>query len=206
MVKEVKTQRKTPQNGVRLMVRVEYVGIIAVAFLVIGMMIGSKMSGASGKIVVDTAPQAQPGMTAAAMPSPEEIKHTVEQIGKINNYGALVNMGNKAMDEGITAVAVAAYEKALTMQPNDPNVITDLGAVYRDQMKDPKKAVELFQRAAKVDPKHVQSRYNLGLAAMDTSDFKTAKNAFSEVIKIAPDSEQAQEAKQRLEDLKKHGH
>jgi tetratricopeptide (TPR) repeat protein len=57
------------------------------------------------------------------------------------------------------AQAVGFYEKAATLLPDDPNVLTDLGVCYRGA-GDPQKALEAFTRAEKADPKHWQSLYN----------------------------------------------
>lgn len=203
MAKQDKKSGIKPQSttSVKMMIRVEYVGIIAVACLLMGAIIGNLLSNAPGKTGNSTPTQSDSSMAASQM-SDEEINRYMSQIGQTSNFEALVSMGNAAMDQKITALAVAAYEKALTINPKDPNVITDLGAVYNDQMGQPQRALELFKRAAKLDAEHVQSRFNMGIAYMHLKDMDSAKKAFEEVVKLFPGTEQANEASHQMELLK----
>lgn len=208
MAKEVKSQKSSQrpaQSG--LMVRIEYVGVIAVFCLLAGAIIGNKMVGNGGKIMVDTSQQQTAAMggpamdPSAQMPTQEVIDHLMQQIGNTRNLDSLVKMGNMAMDKRMTAVAVAAYEKALTIDPNDPNVLTDLGAVYNDQMGQSQKALDLFKKAAKLDPKHIQSRFNMAIAYRSLKNDQMARQSLNEVISLAPGSEQATDAKRILDDM-----
>jgi tetratricopeptide (TPR) repeat protein len=67
------------------------------------------------------------------------------------------------------------------------------------------KAVADFQRAGKVNPKHLQSFFNLGIVySQDLKNPDAAAKAFNQVIEIAPDSPQAGQARQFLAGLKQH--
>ena len=65
-------------------------------------------------------------------------------------------------------------------------------------------AIANFEKAGKIDPKHVQSVYNLGVVwANDKHDAAKAAAAFNKVIAIAPGSPQAVEARKALADIGK---
>ena len=71
---------------------------------------------------------------------------------------------------------------------------------------EPDKAIEEFKKAAQIDPKHVNSRYNLGLVLLhDKRDMKAAITAWEDYLKVDPNSERAQRLKAQLEKMKKMG-
>jgi tetratricopeptide (TPR) repeat protein len=58
--------------------------------------------------------------------------------------------------------------------------------MYR-RSKNPAKAIELFEKAMKIDPKHEQSRFNKGIVLMyDLNDKQGAIAAWEELLKINP--------------------
>jgi len=65
------------------------------------------------------------------------------------------------------------------------------------------KAVSNFEKANQVDPRHVQSLFNLGVVyAYDLNQPQKAAVAWEKVIQIAPSSPQAMQARQGIENLK----
>src|SRR5665647_300601 len=76
------------------------------------------------------------------------------------NHKAWVELGNTYFDAQMPAKSVEAYAKALELNPNDPNVLTDQGVMYR-QLGWFDKAIENFTKANTVDPRHIQSLYNI---------------------------------------------
>jgi cytochrome c-type biogenesis protein CcmH/NrfG len=98
---------------------------------------------------------------------------------KPGDADALVHLGNAAYDAREFAQAADAYEKALKLRPNDPNVMTDLGTAYRYE-GEVDKALELFRRARAVDKTHWQSLYNeVIVLAMDKHDHEGAEAALA---------------------------
>ena len=119
------------------------------------------------------------------------------------NRNAWVQLGNDYFDTHQREKAIEAYGKALELQPNDPNVITDQGVMYRE-LGDFDHAIANFERAAKLDPGHVQSLYNLGVVwGVDKKDPAKAAAAWKKVIEIAPQSPQAEQARQSLSSIGK---
>jgi tetratricopeptide (TPR) repeat protein len=75
-----------------------------------------------------------------------------------DNYDTLVHAGNVQYDMGNYVKARELYERARVIRDDSPDLLTDLGVCYREA--DPKKALEMFSRAAAMSPSHWQSRFN----------------------------------------------
>lgn len=117
------------------------------------------------------------------------------------NHDAWVSLGNAYFDSHQAQPAVEAYGKALALQPADPNVLTDQGVMYR-QLQQYDKALANFQKASKLDPKHLQSLFNQGVVlAYDLNKSDEATKVWNKVIAIAPESQQAAQARQQISQL-----
>lgn len=118
------------------------------------------------------------------------------------NAQAWIALGNDYFDTKQRQKAVDAYARALELKPNDPDVLTDQGVMYRE-LGAFDKAVANFKQANQLDPRHVQSVYNLGVVyAFDLKDRDQALAAWRRVVEIAPSSPQAVQAQQAMADLK----
>jgi cytochrome c-type biogenesis protein CcmH/NrfG len=189
------------------------IGLLAGLF--VGYQIGS--SGASRAAPVAAMPAMPPGMPAGqppgmppgmgGAPNPE-IQQQIATLQSVvardpKNFEAWVQLGNDFFDTRQPQKAIEAYGRALELKPNDPNVLTDQGVMYRE-LGQFDKAVANFTRASKADPSHVQSLFNLGVVyASDLKQPQKATEAWNKVIQIAPSSPQAAQAKQGIADLKK---
>ncbi|HYS82511.1 MAG TPA: tetratricopeptide repeat protein [Anaeromyxobacteraceae bacterium] len=115
---------------------------------------------------------------------------------------AWIALGNDYFDTNQAQRAVDAYAKALALKPDDADVLTDQGVMYR-KLQAFDKAIANFQRAHQVDPRHVQSVYNLGVVyAFDLKDQAKAIAAWNRVIEVSPQSSQAAQARQNIQELK----
>ena len=65
------------------------------------------------------------------------------------NHDAWVSLGNLYFDTHQAQRAVDAYGKALALKPNDPNVLTDQGGMYRE-LTQFDKAIANFQKASQL--------------------------------------------------------
>jgi cytochrome c-type biogenesis protein CcmH/NrfG len=107
-------------------------------------------------------------------------------------------LGNVYFDTQQREKAIEAYGEALALEPKSPDVLTDQGVMFRD-LRQLEKARENFERARQLDPKHVRSLYNLGvLYAADLGDLDRAIAAWEEVVRIAPQSPDAVNARQAI--------
>ena len=109
-------------------------------------------------------PDAAPSSGAAAGVEDDAELMRLERAVRKNpqDAAAWAALGNLHFDRHQPEEAVRAYESSLALKPNDPNVLTDLGTMYR-HMDEFDKALSLFERASTLDPKHHQSVFNKGV-------------------------------------------
>ncbi len=136
--------------------------------------------------------------------TPEELEAHIQALkdkihqepDNVKNY---VDLGNLLFDAGRFTDAIPYYQKALELDPKQPEVIVDMGVCYFQQ-EDYAKAKELFQKALDIDPNHVYALYNMGIVDIRMGDVEGLINAWTKLIEIAPNSPQAQRAKQILDE------
>ena len=184
--------------------------------LIVGLAIGGLLgyqAGSAGRVMRDErpAPVAAPAMPPeGAAPAPmQRPGGSLEAAQRISageaivardpkNVRAWISLGNDYFDTHQSKKAIEAYGRALELEPDNPDVLTDQGVMYREAgMFD--KAVANFQKASQLDPKHAQSLFNLGVVySNDLKDNAKAEKAFKKVIEVAPGSPQAQQAQEAL--------
>jgi len=97
-----------------------------------------------------------------------------------------IQLGNLCFDSDLPEKAIAAYEKALALNPNNADVLTDLGVMYRKAGKFDK-AVQSFDKAVGVNPKHEIARFNKGIVLMhDLNNPQGAIQAWEELLAVNP--------------------
>ena len=97
-----------------------------------------------------------------------------------------IQLGNLCFDSDFPEKAIAAYEKALALNPNNADVLTDLGVMYRKSGKFDK-AVQSFDKAVAVNPKHEIARFNKGIVLMhDLNNPQGAIQAWEELLAVNP--------------------
>jgi tetratricopeptide (TPR) repeat protein len=78
-----------------------------------------------------------------------------------------------------------------------------MGIMYR-RLGEFDRALEEFRKAAQSDPKHVNSRYNIGIVLLhDKQDINGAIKAWEDYLKVDPNSERADRVRAQMENLKK---
>jgi cytochrome c-type biogenesis protein CcmH/NrfG len=182
--------------------------------LLVGVFIGYQAGSASqhgGGMAAPMPPGAPPpGMAGGAAGPGDNFQARIAQMQQVlardpKNVQAWIQLGNDYFDTRQPQKAIEAYGRALELRPNDPNVLTDQGVMYRELGQFDKAAAN-FRKANQVDPKHVQSLYNLGIVYMhDLKQPKNALDAWNKLIQIAPQSEQAAQARAAIEEAKKAG-
>lgn len=118
-----------------------------------------------------------------------------------DNRNAWVRLGHNYFDSGQPMKAIEAYDRALELDDNDPNVLTDQGVMYR-RVGWFEKAIDNFRKANQLDPGHLQSLYNLGIVyRFDTNQLDKAIEVWNTYLQIAPNSQGAAQVRQLLQDV-----
>lgn len=156
--------------------------------------------------VMPAMPGAMPGMTLPNADMQQRIARLEAAVAADpKNHDAWVSLGNDYFDTHQAQKSVNAYAKALALKPDDPNVLTDQGVMYRE-LGQFDKAIANFQKSSKLDPMHVQSLFNLGVVyAQDMHQPDEAAKAWNKVLILAPTSQQAAQARQQLNQLNMKG-
>jgi cytochrome c-type biogenesis protein CcmH/NrfG len=142
----------------------------------------------------------------AGGPAPGELSARIAMASQLTqsdpgNHQAWVALGNAYFDDNQPEKSIEAYARALKLRPDDPDVLTDQGAMYV-ALHQYARALENFQKANRIAPTHVQSLFNIGVAYAAMNDPARAEDAWNRVIALAPGSDDAAHARHRIEELK----
>jgi cytochrome c-type biogenesis protein CcmH/NrfG len=183
--------------------------VFIVVALVVGLLGGFLIFSVANKNKAGNAPSAMPMGSG----SPTDYTQRIAEAEKIlaqdpKNYQIWVQLGNDYFDTEQPQKAVNAYAKALEIdsnRPDTPNVLTDQGVMYR-KMGLFDKAVANFEKASTLDPKHLQSLYNLGVVyANDLKKTDKAIEAWQRYVALDSMSPQGQQVKSMIDELKAGG-
>ncbi|WP_298436388.1 tetratricopeptide repeat protein [Geobacter sp.] len=177
--------------------------LYAVVALLVGLLGGFLIFSISGH-------KSQPSVNAgipAGGGTPVDYRQRIAEAEKIvarepGNLQAWVQLGNDYFDTDQPQKAINAYGKALELDHNNPNILTDQGIMYK-RVGQFDRAVANFEKAQQIDPKHVQSLYNLGVVYMD--DLKQpdkAIKAWNRYLELEPTSPNAQQIRGLIEQAK----
>ncbi len=145
----------------------------------------------------------QPGLSPEQRAGMEAIHERLLEDPK--DADAWVQLGNMNYDLDRPFDAIQAYEMALGLRPLDPDVITDMGTMYR-RVGRPEKAASLFRRANEISPGHFQSLYNLGVVLLhDLQDSAGAVRAWEEYLRVGPQGPQSERIRGIVKELKAQG-
>jgi len=142
-----------------------------------------------------------------AVPNPAEVAAKTQALKDIvqkdpKNLSAWAELGNIYFDTNQPQEAIDAYSKYLALKPDNADVRTDMGIMYR-KLGDFDRAIKEFRTAAQNDPKHVNSRYNIGIVLLhDKQDIKGAVKAWEDYLKVDPKSERATRVRAQMDKLK----
>jgi len=169
--------------------------------LIVGALIGILVSKGGKK----TAPPSGAPAPAPAVSYQQNIKMLEGLVAKDpTNRNAWVELGHNYFDSDQPVKAVDAYNKALELDPNDPNVLTDQGVMFR-RLGWFDKAVENFTKAHEADPTHRQSLYNLGIVyRYDLQNFEKAKEAWSKYLALSPSGPGSDQVRAEIQFMETH--
>lgn len=178
--------------------------LVGVVCLVAGFLIGL-LAGQSGSKTTSAVPVGSPG-------APPPVVNMQQKIGELknivaadpSNFQAWVALGSEYFDGNQFMDAIEAYDKALEIQPNSPNVLTDQGVMFR-RLGWFDRAIENFTKANEIDPSHATSIYNLGIVyRYDLQNFTKAQEAWVKFLELSPSGPGSDRVRQDLEFLRNH--
>src|SRR6266550_7750250 len=118
---------------------------------------------------------------------------------KLHEYGLYYHKKENHEDDKrwfqISTLATQQY-------PNHAEGFNDAAGYYAD-LGEWQKARESLEKARQIDPKSVGALINLGNVSVKMKDFTSARKYFEEALKLDPNGEHAQEAKEALRKLNK---
>ena len=173
--------------------------LIVIAF-VAGLLVSVMFSN-----VNNSQPESQQTINQQSTPSvdfQQQIKALEEILAKDpNNRQAWVQLGHSYFDSKNPMKAIEAYDKALALDDNDPDVLTDQAIMFR-QLGWYEKSIETFQQANRLNPKHANSLFNMGLVYMqDLGENERAKEAFNRFLELVPSGPSADRARKMIEHM-----
>ncbi|HJT19345.1 MAG TPA: tetratricopeptide repeat protein, partial [Nitrospira sp.] len=95
------------------------------------------------------------------------------------------NLGVISQKAGRWEQAIAAYEKALALNPRHAEAHMNLGNVLRDRGR-PQEAIESYRRAEALNPSHPEIHNNLGVALQEFGHTDEAIASFRRALALKP--------------------
>ncbi len=177
--------------------------LLIVVVLVVGILLGVIFTNAR-KNTQSTATATAPA-SAPAVNYQQQISMLEGIVAKEpGNRNAWVQLGHNFFDSDQPMKAIEAYDKALAINGNDANVLTDQGVMYR-RLGWFDKAISNFETAYKINPSHQQCLYNLGIVyRYDLEDFPKAIAAWEKFLVVNPSGPGSAQVRSELENLRSH--
>jgi tetratricopeptide (TPR) repeat protein len=94
------------------------------------------------------------------------------------------------------------YTRFLALQPGEPDVLSDLGVVYRG-LGEPDKAIAHFDEAQRLAPDHWRSRYNKVIVLLDLRRFDEAQQVMTELEQLQPNNPNVAQLAEELQKQRK---
>ncbi len=178
--------------------------LVVVIALAAGILIGVIVTNAKKET---SAPQSSAAKSVPPPPIVDHLQQTSVLEGIVakepNNRNAWIKLGHVLFDSNQPLKAIDAYEKALELNGNDPNLLTDQGIMYR-RVGWYDKAISNFKKAHSLDSNHQQSLYNMGIIYRDDlKDYAKVTEVWQRFIALNPDSPAAAQVRAELEHMSK---
>jgi tetratricopeptide (TPR) repeat protein len=86
--------------------------------------------------------------------------------------------------------AIAEYEAAIKLAPDEPRLHEELGTEYRLAGKLPE-AEQAYLRELEIDPENISAQYKLGVIAIESGDPSRGKSLIEGALRVKPDLQHA---------------
>lgn len=191
--------------------------ILAVFCMVLGVALGYLFRGSASPAAETAAASAPTDASATqgtqAQPTPEQQKEMIDQAiapllatlkANPDDVDTTIKVANLYYDGRQYPEAVKYYQLAAKSQPNNADLLTDLGTSLW-YTGDADGAITEFQKALKYQPDHPGTLFNLGIVRWQgKSDPKGAVQAWEQLLQTNPNYPQKQQLQEYIEKAKQH--
>ena len=134
------------------------------------------------------------GVLFAARRNPIALEY-YNNVLRIDPANATANYAKAKLlqDLGKTDEAIKLYETILLVNRSCDNCYYNLGAIYLEIKKEPKKALEQFTKAIEINPNYVEAYFARGYTYSKLKDKESAKADYAMCLKIQPNYDAAVE-------------
>lgn len=120
-----------------------------------------------------------------------------------NDLEALIGLGNLNYDIGRMEASIDYYQRAIAIDPTNPDVITDMALAQRE-MGGTDDALRSLELAMSMDATHWQSRLNRAIILIvDQGDQEAALEAFEVYLELGPGVPNYEQVVRQVEELRK---
>lgn len=162
--------------------------VYGVVFLLAGALIGGVLTTAVHTTAEKAPVQAQKGNSL----EDQIVVHADRVARNPGDEKAWVTLGNLYFDTHQHEKSIEAYGRALEINPNNPNVLTDKGVMHRS-LGEYQVALDCFAKAIAIDPGHETARMNTGVVLFhDMGDKAGAIKAWQDLVRINPQARNAE--------------
>ncbi len=151
------------------------------------------------KSVIGFMTQSPPSQEPISIELMEKIEDLKEEVLlDARNLVVWLRLGNIYFDHRKYREATEAYHQYLTIKPFDPDIRTRMGIMLRG-LGDVDGAIEEFKKGAEIDPRHGDSRFQLGVVFLqDRRNTREAINAWKDYLEVEPKGERANWVRREL--------
>lgn len=188
--------------------------VLAVFCLVLGVSLGYLFRGsASPAADVVSAQESTPHGVSQQQVTPEQQKAMLDKAAapllatlseNPNDFDSLAKLGNIYFDGQQFPDAIKYYERALKIQPDNPDVRTDMGTAYW-YSGDADKALKEFEASLKLRPGHAGTLFNMGVVRWQgKGDPAGAVKAWEELLAKNPNYPDRQQVQDFIAKARQH--
>ena len=126
---------------------------------------------------------------SADMTTLNEIKSLEAKVeNNPDDLNAQLSLSHLLNDSGFYEKAIENYKKYLLKDPNNVDVIIDMGVCYF-QVKDYNSAILVMEKGISINPKHQIAHFNLGIVNSAKGDISKSKEYLKKAINIDSNSD-----------------
>lgn len=140
--------------------------------------------------------------SGAASPGTRRWESQIIDRGSQMDADALNDEGVDLMDQEEYEEAIEKLKQALAIKGDDGMIHYNLAVCY-ENLGAPKDALREYQAAARLDPGNASTHASMATIFAGRKDFDNAIKELHTVIALAPDSDEADEAKEALLEIEK---